>query len=146
MHSILPLKSGVTKIHLGRAGVHSTVPGRFGCDLLLILDLLESRWGDLSNVYLFALKGLGSWKLCPIWTCTFCSYEIHSGATAFIVLLPPSLQKGSTPKHLWRVVDVVVPVVVISSSSSLFCSKVILDSSVYSSLKYGFKSDDVVAW
>jgi hypothetical protein len=28
------------------------------------------------------------------------SYDIHSGAAAFIVLLPSPLQDGSTPNHL----------------------------------------------
>jgi hypothetical protein len=45
-----------------------------------------------------------------------------------------------------RITSVVVLMAVISSSSSPSCSRVVLDSSVCSSPKYGFKSDDVVGW
>ena len=61
---------------------------------LKCLALVAAKVSRLAEMHSLQLEDM------PSLTCTYCSYEIISGATAFIALLFSPLQDGSPPKHL----------------------------------------------
>lgn len=89
---ILETQDGVTMFYL-------YFLGWFGCNLPLILEIMERRQSEISNKYLFTLKTLEIERYTLFKLVLVVVMKIPSKTIAFIALLPSSLIVGSTSKH-----------------------------------------------